>query len=67
MSTFFAALLHSLSVPDGSDGELLSMRRKSHLLQAEWYAHLAKVGEEERKAESMNGNDMTRSNKPATR
>ncbi len=32
-------------------GELLSVRRKSHLLQAEWYARLAEAGEQERKVE----------------
>ena len=51
MSSFFLALIRALTTPDGSaGGELLSTRRKSHLLQAQWYADLAAKGEAERKA-----------------
>jgi hypothetical protein len=50
-TTFILALLRAVTTPDGSDGGLLSVRRKSHLLQAEWYARLAEAGEQERKAE----------------
>lgn len=50
MSSFFLALLRAITTPGGSSaGELLSARRKSHLLQAEWYARLAKEGEDERR------------------
>lgn len=55
MTPFLLALLRALSTPNGAGGELLSLRRKSHLLQAEWYAHLAATGEEERKAEARAG------------
>lgn len=33
---FLLSLLRALTAPDGSDGELLSLRRKFHLLGAEW-------------------------------
>jgi hypothetical protein len=50
MSSFFLALFRALTTPDGaSAGDLLSVRRKSHLLQAEWYARLAKAGENKRR------------------
>lgn len=56
MTPFLLALLRAITTPNGSSsGELLSARRKSHLLQAEWYAKLAKAGEEERKAEARAG------------
>lgn len=51
MTSFFLSLYRAMTTPDGSSGgELLSLRRKSHLLQAEWYARLAAAGEAERKA-----------------
>ena len=50
MPHFILALLRALTTPDGPGGELLSTRRKFHLLQAEWYARLAAAGEAERKA-----------------
>ncbi len=53
MTPFILALVRALTMPSGSSGELLSTRRKSHLLQAEWYAHLAEAGEQERKAEAQ--------------
>ncbi len=59
MSPFFATLLHALTRPDGPGGELLSLRRKSHLLQAEWYTNVAKTGEAERKREVLNTNEPT--------
>jgi hypothetical protein len=34
---FFLSLLRALTTPDGSDGELLSLRRKFHLLHTEWH------------------------------
>lgn len=49
MNFLFLSLLRALTTPDGSGGELLSTRRKSHLLEAEWYARLAAEGEKERK------------------
>lgn len=52
-TTFILALLRALATPNGSGGELLSVRRKSHLLQAQWYARLAEMGEQERKAEEL--------------
>lgn len=53
MTSFFLSLYRALTTPDGpSFGELLSVRRKSHLLQAEWYSRLAAAGEAERKAEA---------------
>jgi hypothetical protein len=52
MIAFILKLLRTLALPGGSDGELLSTRRKYHLLQAEWYARLAAEGEEERKREA---------------
>jgi hypothetical protein len=55
MTPFILALLRALSTPNGSSGELLTTRRKSHLLQAEWYTHLAEAGEQERKAEAQAG------------
>lgn len=33
---FFLSLLRALTTPDGSGGELLSLRRKFHLLRTEW-------------------------------
>lgn len=50
---FALLLVDALATPNGSSGKLLYVRRKSHLLQAEWYAHLAKAGERERKAENQ--------------
>jgi hypothetical protein len=55
MPSFLFALLRALTTPNGSGGELLSTRRKSHLLQAEWYARLAETGEQERKADALPG------------
>jgi hypothetical protein len=56
MTSFFLGLYRALATPDGSNwGELLSVRRKSHLLQAEWYARLAATGEAERKPERHTG------------
>lgn len=55
MTPFILALLRALKTPNGSSGEMLSTRRKSHLLQAEWYAQLAEAGEQERKAEAETG------------
>lgn len=52
MIAFTLQLLRTLSLPDGSNGELLSSRRKHHLLQAEWYAQQAARGEEERRREA---------------
>lgn len=53
MTSFFLSLYRALTTPDGpSFGEMLSVRRKSHLLQAEWYSRLAAAGEAERKAEA---------------
>ena len=52
-TTFILSLLRVLSMPNGASGDLLSVRRKSHLLQAEWYARLAESGEQERKAEGQ--------------
>lgn len=34
---FLLSLLRALTTPDGSGGELLSLRRKFHLLGAEWH------------------------------
>jgi len=51
MPSFFLSLYRALTTPDGTFGDLLSVRRKSHLLQAEWYSRLAAAGEAERKAE----------------
>jgi hypothetical protein len=34
---FFLSLLRALTTPDGSGGELLSLRRKFHLLSTEWH------------------------------
>ncbi len=48
MPHFIFALLRALTTPDGSGGEFLSTRRKSHLMQAEWYSRLAATGEAER-------------------
>jgi hypothetical protein len=53
MPVFILDLLRAIMRPDGSGGELLSMRRKHHLLQAQWYDRLAKAGEEERKQEKL--------------
>jgi hypothetical protein len=53
MPVFILELLRAISLPEGPGGELLSMRRKYHLLQADWYNRLAKAGEEERKQEKL--------------
>jgi hypothetical protein len=50
MTSFFLSLYRALTTPDGSFGEMLSARRKSHPLQASWYSRLAAAGEAERKA-----------------
>jgi len=61
MSTLFPALIKALSLPDGTGGELLSVRRKSHLLEAQWYAQLAAAGEAERQAEADAAENATHS------
>jgi hypothetical protein len=51
MNFLLPSLLHALTTPDGSDGALLSTRRKSHLIEAEWYVRLAAEGDKERRKE----------------
>lgn len=53
MPAFILELLRAISLPEGPGGELLSMHRKYHLLQAEWYDRLARAGEEERRQEKL--------------
>jgi hypothetical protein len=51
MNILLLSLLRALATPDGSDGALLSIRRKSHLIEAEWYTRLAAEGDKERREE----------------
>ena len=67
MTPFILALLRALTTPMGSSGEFLSTRRKSHLLQAEWYAHLAEAGEAERKNTPLNHHDPIAQKEPVPR
>jgi len=52
MNVLLFSLLRALTTPDGADGALLSTRRKSHLIEAEWYARLATEGDRERRDEN---------------
>jgi hypothetical protein len=51
MKTFLTALLRALArVAQSEAGELLSVRRKAHLLEAERYVRLAAAAEPQRPA-----------------